>query len=76
MHGCGLRFAIGINFERKIHFGLPLPGIDRPSDAPHQSHILLRDTRTASRLFSIVFYVGSLLRSKNQCQFIRHNRLK
>ena len=76
MHRCGLRFAIGINFERKIHFGLPLPGIDRPSDDPHQSHILLRDTRTASRLFSIVFYVGSLLRSKNQCQFIRHNRLK
>lgn len=76
MHGCGLRFAIGINFERKIHFGLPLPGVDRTSDDPHQSHILLRDTRTASCLFSIVFYVGSLLRSKNQCQFIRHNRLK
>ena len=79
MHRCGLRFAIRINFERKIHLWAAAAGhrIDNRPDDPHQKpHPAPSDNRTASRLVQY-----SILRrqpassQKPQYQFIRHNRL-
>ena len=46
MHGCGLRLPVDIDLQRQVDLRLPLPGVDRAFDDPHQGNIVLRHTQT------------------------------
>jgi len=60
MHGCGLRLPVDIDLQRQVDLRLPLPGVDRAFDDPHQGNIVLRHTQTLRGKRSVILRVGSL----------------
>lgn len=60
MHGCGLRLPVDIDLQRQVDLRLPLPGIDRAFDDPHQGNIVLRHPQTPRGKRSVILRVGSL----------------
>ena len=76
MHGRGPGFAVCIYLQRQVHLGLPLPGVDRPFDDPHQSDILLRHAQTPCGERRVILRIGSLPGCQDECDILRHNRVK
>ena len=76
MHGCGQRLAIDIDLECQIDLDLPLAGVDRAFDYPHQRKVRLPDTQTPGRQGGVKSGIGSLLRSQDESDGLRHTTEK
>ena len=76
MHGRGQRLAIDIDLERQIDLDLPLAGVDRAFDHPHQREVRLPDTQTPGRQRGIKSGIGRLLRSQDKSDGLRHKTEK